>query len=172
MLSSIDQAHCDLIYGLAVSLKPVNILEIGYGEGASARALWDAMCFNGNLCRYTIVDNWLGHQGKPPIEVQEHEIYSMSEEEFYRDRADSDYSYDLILSDADHGQADRWFDLSLRMLRSPGLLIYHDVTNANHPNLRRLITMAITAGLPSLIFDKSTRPDEHCERGLLIISKV
>lgn len=173
MTNAIDDAHCALIYGLAVSLKPKSVLELGYGEGASARALWAAMQYNANGCRYTLVDDWRGHDGQvldaPPLLGVEVEILSMPEEEFYRSTVSG--SYDLILSDADHEHADQWFDQSLAMVRAPGLLIYHDVTNPNHPNLTKLILEANLRGYSHLVFNRSSRADEACERGLLVISK-
>lgn len=175
MINRIDEAHCDLIYGLAVSLKPTFVLELGYGEGASARALWAAMQFNDNGCRYTLVDDWRAHGGHAPGLVPELlgvdlEVLSMTEADFYSTFPQTD-SYDLILSDADHEHSHQWFEQSLAMLRAPGLLIYHDVANPNHPNLAKLVLEANVRGFSHLVFSKSSRPDEQCERGLLIISK-
>jgi predicted O-methyltransferase YrrM len=169
MTSPIDQAHCDLIYGLAVSLKPTSVLELGYGQGASFRALWKALTYNEINCRYTLLDDWRAHSGKPAPELKglPLEILSMSEAEFYNDHA-KPCSYDLILSDADHGHAHEWFSQSLDMLRSPGLLIYHDAANPDHPNMGDLDL----TGLSFLIFNKSSRPEENCERGLLVIFRT
>jgi predicted O-methyltransferase YrrM len=164
----IDQAHCDLIYGLTVSLKPAAILELGYGKGASFKALWHALVYNGLNCHYTLVDDWRAHAGHPPHELDElpMEILSMTEAQFYKDHA-KPHSYDLILSDADHLHAHEWFAQSLEMVRQPGLLIYHDASNPDHRNLMELDLR----GLRYLLFNKSSRPEEWCERGLLVISK-
>jgi predicted O-methyltransferase YrrM len=171
MTNPIDQAHCELIYGLAVSLKPRAILELGYGQGASARALWRAVVYNGIQCQYDLVDDWRDHAGRIPQELEGMEkIFSMTEVEFYRTNFEFE-CYDLILSDADHEHAHQWFDQSLAMLRSPGLLIYHDVCNPNHPALGDLISRADSAGLSRLVFNKNSRPGEQCNRGLLVISK-
>jgi predicted O-methyltransferase YrrM len=165
MIEGIDKAHCDLIYGLAVSLKPKSVLEIGYGQGNSFEALWKALAYNNINFRYTLVDDWRGHQGRPAPELDglPIEILSMTEEAFYREH--SDQSYNIILSDADHGHAHQWFEQSLEMVRAPGLLIYHDASNPNHPNLGELNLF----GHCWALFNRSSRPDEHCERGLLVI---
>jgi predicted O-methyltransferase YrrM len=171
MTNPIDEAHCDLIYGLAVSLKPSNILELGYGQGASARALWKAMGYNQIECRYTVIDDWRDYSGKPSHDLDDLpiKILSMTEEEFYRSHPEPN-SYDLIVSDADHENSHRWFYQTFGMLRAPGLLIYHDVTNPNHPNLGGLIEKTKKAGLSYMVFNRSSRPGEECGRGLLIIS--
>jgi predicted O-methyltransferase YrrM len=171
MTNPIDQAHCYLIYGLACSLKPTSILELGYGEGSSSRALRAAMHFNEIPCRYVVVDDWRAHGGQIPFELNKAEVFSMTEEAFYNGPAKGE-SFDLILSDADHEHSDGWFEQSLSILRSPGLLIYHDVTNPNHPNLATLAQRAMTAHYDILLFNKSSRAGEQCERGLLVISKA
>jgi predicted O-methyltransferase YrrM len=99
------------------------------------------------------------------------QVFSMSEEEFYRSSQGKKDLYDLILSDADHGQAETWFDQSVQLLRDGGILVYHDYANPNHPNLATIPGRAMSKELSFLCFASSSRNDEACERGLLVIQK-
>jgi predicted O-methyltransferase YrrM len=180
----IDRCHCDLIYGLAVSLKPTRILELGYGEGASARALWAAMIYNGRDCWYVLVDDWRSTQPQFPLSERhppktlvalaprQTQFFTMLEADFYDSMKPESDLYELILSDCDHENAHLYYQDSLRLLKPGGLLIYHDVTNPNHPKLKSIVTQANESGYPTLVFNKSSRPDEECQRGLLVIRKT
>lgn len=171
---AIDQCHCDLIYGLIVSSKPRDILELGFGHGASASAIQRGILFNGIQANHTIVDNWHDWNGKRPDDalnvmpwIHAH-IVEKDESEFLCHCEDT---YDFILSDGDHHHADQTFEDAWRCLKKHGILIYHDVTNRMFPNLFDLRGHAEEKNAPNILFAKSTRPDEECERGLLVIFK-
>jgi predicted O-methyltransferase YrrM len=171
----IDDCHIDLIYGLAVSQKPNSILELGWGSGRSAKAIIKAIKYNGNYPRYTIVDNWMDFNGKIPKEAAEiHErealIITSEEESFIRG---CKFSYDFILSDADHCWSHLWFEQTFdNVLRSGGIMVCHDIMNRDgYPRLYDIVVNCQNRGIRHAIFDKNSRNDERCERGLLVIFK-
>jgi predicted O-methyltransferase YrrM len=166
---AIDQAHCDLIYGLIVSLKPRDVLEFGLGSGASATAIAKGLLFNDLKCSYTIVDNWHDWKGVEPgfhLEALEFPlpiIVNQDETEFCN-TLEKD-SYDFILSDADHANAEKNAGKLYYALRSPGIMIFHDVCNPGWPNLRVLKGSYAN----SVLFNKNSRDGEECDRGLLVV---
>lgn len=170
---AIDKAHCDLIYGLVVSAKPRDVLELGYGTGASSLSISEALEYNENAlfnsakelqAKYTIVDNWNDWNGEEP-DIHQHRfsLVTMDETEFCSNLQKD--SYDFILSDADHANAEKNAGKLFYALRSPGILIFHDVTNPGWPNLRVLLGSYAN----SVLFNKSSRQNEECDRGLLVI---
>lgn len=165
---AIDRAHCDLIYGLVVSSKPRDVLELGWGTGASARVIASALSYNGGTCSYTLVDNWHDWGGKMPegLEGWEPAIHMKDETEFCSSLEKD--SYDFILSDADHGNAEKNADALYCALRYGGVLIFHDVCNPGWPNLHSLQTKPYWN---SVLFDKNSRDGEECDRGLLVVFK-
>jgi predicted O-methyltransferase YrrM len=84
-------------------------------------------------------------------------------------------TYDLIMSDGDHQQADQWFEHVFDKLVNPGgVLIYHDINlvDANaFQNLIEIYNRVKAHGLSHYLFNKNSRNDERCQRGLLVIFK-
>jgi len=170
-----DRCHFDLIYGLLVSHKPRSVLELGMGSGAGTNLILAAFDYN-NIpnVHLTCVDNWLDWDYQKPKEVKQYEdcgveVITSTEYDFV---TTCDSTYDFIISDTDHFRAEQWFDKTLSLLNPGGLLIYHDVTNPEIPNLARILQETREQGLIHLLLNKSTRLDEHCERGLLVIQKA
>jgi len=171
----IDQAHADLLTGLVQANKPRTVLEMGAGGGASLTAILAGLEYNQQDYAYTLVDNWLDFGFKQPPELDQ-----------YRDRiqiitsAERDYvmncnaSYDFIMSDADHQNAEKWFDRVYNNLLNPnGILVYHDVNlfENDFPNLRLILEMVTKLKINHKLFNVNSRPDERCQRGLLVIFK-
>jgi hypothetical protein len=81
--------------------------------------------------------------------------------------------YDFILADADHHRSNRWFDrVYNHLLSGNGILIYHDVTNRDCPNLHNIYVACVEFKIPHMLFNKNSHLSERCDRGLLVISKT
>jgi predicted O-methyltransferase YrrM len=171
---AIDDAHCDLIYGLVRSQKPRSILEIGYGSGRSSLRIRQAVNDNRGDCDYTIVDNWHDWNGSKPTHTAEAfefgaTIVEMDEGEFVNSCRET---FDFILIDADHSKSEQYFDrVYWTLTNTGGILIYHDVTNRGWPNLYEIKKMCIDRDARYRLFNKNSSPGERCDRGLLVIFK-
>lgn len=167
-----DQCHLDLIYGLGVAQKPKKVLELGMGSGVVTDVLLKAFRYNDIPLDLTCVDNWMDWNFKKPAEVSHYEesgvkVVTSAERDFVLSCKEK---YDLIISDADHDRSQEWFEQSLFLLKSGGIIIYHDVTNPSFPDLHTHYSLAKQRGSSYFLFNHSSRKDEGCERGLLIIS--
>lgn len=172
---AIDEAHCKLIYGLVVSQKPRSILELGFGEGASSAHISEAIAFNNIPFNYTIVDNWLDWGGTMPANLPHllgAKIEESDEEVFVERSIVSGRKWDFILSDADHHKSDKWFwKVYTQLLNEHGIFVLHDITNPGFPNLESILHMIRAYNYRHNLFNTSSRSDEECERGLLVIFK-
>lgn len=171
----IDIAHKDLIYGLVVSAKPKNILELGLGGGRSADAIINGIDYNQNEAQFTIVDNWFDTNFKMPEGVAEKysnaNIVTSSEEDFV---LSCEETFDFIFSDADHFKSDQWFERVFdNILERDGILIYHDINlfEDSFLNLRKIYTRVLERGLNHFLFNKNSFDGERCHRGILVIFK-
>ena len=172
----IDQAHAELIYGLVVASKPVNLLELGLGGGKSVDSVLAGLEYNKQPYSYTLVDNWLDWNGSIPDGVEEKyanvlQIVTSDEKEFVYS---CQQKYDFIVSDADHYRTDQWFKYVYdNLLEDNGILIYHDVDffGNSFPNLRQIYFTAVKNGYSFKLFNKNSLPGEQCQRGLMVIFK-
>lgn len=176
----IDQCHIDLISSLIKTSKPKKVLELGFGSGKSSRAIIDALKFNQTEFNYTLVENWVDWNYKPQYDqvqfLKGEGISLVNSDELHFVFSTQD-TYDFILSDADHWNTDKWFEYVFKnLLNDGGILIYHDVSLGPHKNvdlyfknLDNIYYKAKGMGLKMLHFNKSSRDDEKCERGLLVI---
>jgi len=175
---AIDQCHAALVYGVAVSQKPKRILELGYGSGRVTDMIQRARSFNGHASHYVLVDSWLDWGGTPPQgiavrrEYGEIEIITSTEEDFVKGCKDQ---FDLIFSDADHLRSHEWFPEVIEKLLAPmGIAFFHDVMSPDYPNLRQTLHWLLSnahKGYVARVFDESSRNDERCDRGLLMVMK-
>jgi predicted O-methyltransferase YrrM len=174
----IDTAHSNLLIGLVQSNKPKTMLEIGIGGGQATDAMLSALEFNQQPFSYDIVDCWWDWHGVKPEGVDEKygdkcNIITSYEKDFV---FSTDKTYDFIMSDGDHHSTDQWFEHVFDKLLNPGgILVYHDVTLIDKPNifpnLRNIYYKAKDLGLRFHLFDKDSRSDERCWRGILVIFK-
>ena len=164
----IDSCHIDYISGVVRALKPVNVLELGLGTGAPATAILNAIAANkrGNL---TVVDNWQdfsnAHPTNAAFDQTNLSVITATEEMFINNAAPV---YDLILSDADLYNTQRWWEKIVQLVRPGGCVFFHDVTYAGAPNLRQIYEESKHKYSVQL-FNTSTTSDEACERGLLAV---
>lgn len=168
---AIDNNHIELIYGIIISHKPQNILEIGIGSGLLTKKILSAFKYNGIKNNLDCVDNFFDWSGIAPshiLDIKDINLIYKSEEEFIRT---CEKKYDLIISDADHFNSHKWIDKTCCLLNENGILIYHDITNKMFPNLSSIISFfEINSSKYSyFIFNKNSRNDERCDRGLLIV---
>jgi predicted O-methyltransferase YrrM len=186
----VDVCHGDLIASLVKCHKPKNVLELGFGSGFTSKKIMEALDYNdegetkpeyGPPAKYTLVDNWLDWNGKAPTELQEFtnrrvNIVESSEHNFVFGAKET---WDFIFSDADHFNAEKWFDHVFdNLLNENGILIYHDILLQPppdggfwFPNLGKILLRARERKLSHVMFNKDSRADERCWRGLLVIFK-
>jgi predicted O-methyltransferase YrrM len=174
-IAAIDEAHASLVTSLVACRKPRTVLELGFGAGRSCRSILNGLAFNGVSYSFDLVDNWLDFDGKPPAEVAKPEYASVK----FTTQGEKDFvfscnrKFDFIFSDADHIHTQDWFEHVFdNLLDREGILIYHDVTNAQFfPNLLRIYTDAIRRDVHHMLFNYSSRKDERCDRGMLVLFK-
>lgn len=172
---AIDEAHAALVQALVLSRKPRSVLELGFGAGASCRAILKGLRYNTSPASFHVVDNWIDHKGVPPEEIKKPEydgvrFVNSGEHEYV---STCDKTFQFIFSDADHLRTQEWFELVYDKLLEPeGILVYHDVSNARlFPNLLRIYSDSIRRNYHHMLFNYNSRPDERCDRGLLVIFK-
>jgi predicted O-methyltransferase YrrM len=168
---ALDLAHAALLAGAVASLKPARVLELGVGSGYTTRAVLQALAWNGRG-ELTCVDNWADWGGREPPHAQALRdagaVLVTAGESDYLVRCPDDH-FDVLVSDADHQQSDRWLDLHLRVVRDGGWLFFHDTANASFPNLGLVVRKVEALGLAHRHFTEGSRPDERCERGWLLV---
>jgi len=172
---AIDPCHAALIHALVRSQKPQDLLEIGIGSGASTDAILAALEQNGTRGSYTLVDNWVDFGGVIPASVRSKyegrvNLVTADEKDFV---AGCRERFDFIFSDGDHLRTQEWFPrVYADLLRDDGILIYHDVTNvALFPNLLNIYRECIERRIPHYLFNRNSREEERCDRGLLVMFK-
>ena len=169
---AMDRNHIHLIHALITCNKTESVLEIGIGSGLVTNSIIDAFNYNQQQVNLTCVDNFLDWNGNAPIGFERFQdsikfIHS-NEKEFVSTHK---LTYDFIISDADHHHTNEWVDKTFNLLNPNGILIYHDVTNKDFPNLFEIVQFAKNNKIRYSLFNKSSLSDERCERGLLVIYK-
>ena len=177
-LVKIDVAHANLLNGLVQSNKPRTVLEIGLGGGQATDAILSGLEYNQQSYQYDIVDCWLDWGGVMPPGVTEKyasrcNIITAFEKDYV---FGTDKTYDFIMSDGDHHNAEKWFEHVFDKLLNPGgILIYHDINVFNEPdsfpNLVEIYEKCKKYNLSHHLFNANSLEDERCQRGLLIIFK-
>ncbi len=173
----IDRAHANMVQALVECNKPQTILEFGIGGGQSTDAILAGLYFNQQPFEYTLVDNWHDWGGQRPAGVNEKygdriTIIDSGEREYV---FSCEKRYDFIMSDGDHFQTDQWFEYVFENLLNPGgIIIYHDVNFVDADafmNLKNLYFKCKEYNIRHQLFNRNSRSDERCQRGLLIIFK-
>jgi hypothetical protein len=188
----VDFCHGDLIANLVKCHKPKKVLELGFGSGFTTRKILEALEYNetgplvpayGPPAKYTLVDNWLDWReaGKPPPDMTEFQtprttLVVSNEHDFVFSAKEK---WDFIFSDADHFNTDKWFEYVFdNLLNDNGILIYHDICVKApesgefwFPNLASILHKTRERKLSHFLFNKDSRVDEKCWRGLLVIFK-
>lgn len=167
---AIDANHINLIASLVVCSKPKSILELGIGSGSTTSALMEAIAYNRNDAKLTCVDNFNDWDGFPPSGVFDIpvELIVKSERDFI---AGCTEKYSFIVSDADHDRSHEWAVKTLALLDDGGIAVFHDVCNPSYSNLASIVGIVEWAKLPHIVFNQSSRDDERCDRGLLVVFK-
>jgi len=176
--SAIDKNHAFLIFSTVVSKKPENILEIGIGEGIATYALYGGIKYNG-MGNLTCVDNWSDFDGQPPPHIDFFEsqginiIAPMEEKNFILNSPSN--TYDFIVSDGDHMHSHEWIEDTLRIAKDNAVLFFHDTNSDGNNNVsfatKKILERIKDLKLPYYHFTESSRPDERCNRGLLMVFK-
>ena len=169
-LVKMDDCHIDLIYALMIAHKPKNVLEIGIGSSVVTNRIIEAFDYNDIKPDITCVDNFIDWGGVPPLDLDTYgKRYVVSNEKDFVFSCKEKYNF--IISDADHEHTNEWVDKTLGLLKDNGILIYHDVTNYQYPNLGEIISICENHNINHLLFNRSSLKSERCERGLLVIQR-
>lgn len=170
----IDRNHANFVCALVMCAKPQRILELGFGAGEATRSILAGLRYNERPFEYTVVDNWVDFGGIQPELTRTQEFSAVTfvtsgELEFVKELHGA---YNFIFSDADHYNTQHWFEhVYTNLLSRDGVLIYHDVTNPQFPNLLRIYTDTIKNDYDHILLNASSRSDERCGRGMLVIFK-
>src|SRR5262249_7941748 len=132
------------------------------GQGRSMGSIWQGIGFNHMKASYTLLDNWSDYDGNVPQYLVKRfelanfktDILSMQEADFWARCPIAEHSIDLLVSDADHGNADKTFPQALDLMRPCGIMIYHDVCNVNHPNLTNIGLYCSLKHIDFMVFNK------------------
>jgi predicted O-methyltransferase YrrM len=168
----IDRNHAELVTALVKCVKPRTVLELGFGAGEATKAIMAGLNYNEMQFSYTLVDNWQDFGGRRPAATNAEEFshidFVTSDEQAFVEGCKD--QFDFIFSDADHFSAQNWFQKVYDdLLRPGGILLYHDVTNPELPNLREIYDRVLSHEYRHALFSENSRSDERCDRGLLVI---
>ena len=172
--AAIDSAHGMLILGCLMSSKSKNILEIGIGTGFITNMLLNAIEYN-QIGHLTSVDNFHDLGGNFPNEVLENlklnqkikVIAPMQERDFVFSCEEN--SFDFLVSDGDHLHAGEWADQVFKIMKPDAIMFFHDVNSPGYINLKNYKTRSDALNKPNFLFKESSRPDEDCHRGILMV---
>jgi hypothetical protein len=124
--------------------------------------------------KLTCVDNWFDWHGIEPPEISAFRESGVSvvapvEEKSFIEGCPSD-SFDFVVSDGDHRNSGSWVDEYFRITKPDGFIYFHDTNNKEvFPSIARIEQRVMQLKLPHFHFTQSSRDDERCERGLLLV---
>lgn len=172
--AAIDSAHGMLILGALMSSKSKNVLEIGIGTGFITNMLLNAIEYN-KIGHLTSVDNFHDLGGNLPNQTldilktkQNIKIIAPMEEKDFVFSCEEN-SFDFLVSDGDHLHAGEWVDQIFKIMKPDSIMFFHDVNNPGYLNLRNYKTRSDELGKPNFLFKESSRSDEDCHRGILMV---
>jgi len=171
--AAIDFAHAVIILGSLVSSKPENVLEIGIGTGSITNILLNGIDYN-QIGKLTCIDNFHDLGGNLPKSTLENLktkniniIAPIEEKDFVFSQQEN--TYDFLVSDGDHLHSGEWVDQMFSIIKPNSFMFFHDVNNPDYINLMNYKLRADELNKPNYLFTKSSRPDENCSRGLLMV---
>lgn len=172
--AAIDSAHGMLILGSLMSSKSKNILEIGIGTGFITNMLLNAIEYN-QVGKLTSVDNFHDLGGNLPNHVLDNLktnknikiVAPMEERDFVFSCGEN--SFDFLVSDGDHLHAGEWVDQIFKIINPDSIMFFHDINNSGYPNLKNYKIRADELNKPNFLFKESSRQDEDCSRGILMV---
>lgn len=172
--AAIDIPHGMLIFSTLLSAKPLNILEIGIGTGFITNLILEGINYN-QLGQLTSIDNFHDLGGNLPNSTLEQLktksnikiIAPIEEREFVFKSSENEF--DFLVSDGDHLHAGEWADQIFKIMKPNSFMFFHDVNNPGYPNLMNYKILAEKYNKPNFLFTRSSRKDEECERGLLMV---
>ena len=171
---AIDVPHGMLILGALLSAKPKNVLEIGIGTGFITNLLLDGISYN-QIGELTSIDNFHDLGGNLPNSTLENlktkpniKIIAPIEEKDFVFSIEEN-QFDFIVSDGDHLHAGEWAEQIFKILKPDSFMFFHDVNNPGYPNLMNYKILADKYNKPNFLFKDSSRQDEDCQRGILMV---
>jgi len=172
--AAVDLNHGILMLGALMSAKPINILEIGIGTAFCSELLLQGIKYN-QIGKLTCVDNLHDLNGNLPIDTLNYlkdkqvSIAVQSEKDFVFSRQENEF--DFLVSDGDHNHAHEWTDQIFKIMKPDSFMFFHDVMEKGY-SLIEYKNQAEKLGKPYYLFNISSRAEEKCERGwLMIINK-
>lgn len=167
---SIDVCHNMLLFGAVMSHKPDRILELGIGDGYTTMSLLYGIKFNGKGSLVSI-DNY-SYRNQAALDMLKKAganiVAPVGEEEFVKSQADD--AYDFLVSDADHNNSGKWTDDIFRIVRNDGVIFVHDIFY--NPSVTMYLKECQRLNKPYFLFNSSSRKDEECELGWLMIKNT
>lgn len=169
-MAVMDAAHAALVYGLVAASKPQYVLELGIGQGALTQAILQALQFN-EYGRLTSVDNLSIFGGTQPdhfpfLMQLGAQIVIRDEKDFCENIAKDD-TFDLLVADADHS-FDHMNSYS-RIVKTEGIILIHNTGFDGEQGFRYPFEWAANNDYPYRLFQTSSRKDENCGRGILMV---
>ena len=166
-----DFNHGMMIFASVLSKKPKLILELGFGTGFVTGLILDAIDYNGCGVLH-VVDNWLDFKFEKPPEVKAFEnrgamVITSDEHKFVSSCPTG--PYDFLVSDAGH--QGNFFDEHCRICTNGAMMFFHDTNQPQYPGLFAIEARALAKKMMCVQFAESSRPDEDCGRGLLLVVK-
>jgi len=182
--AGIDIAHAMLLFGVLLSQKPKNILELGIGTGVVSETILNAMKYNSTDYKYDALDNcflisdwvsgaWDRAGGYPTRNyinrLKNENVNLIGDDEGNYVRNCESNKYDLIISDADHTYAGERAEHIFRICKPNGIIFFHDICCKEYVSLHKYIEYVNKNSIPHYIFNQSSRNDEICHRGWLMV---
>jgi predicted O-methyltransferase YrrM len=171
---AVDLNHAILMLGALMSSKPKNILEIGIGTGFCSELLLQGIEYN-QFGRLTCVDNLYDLGGNLPVSILDSlinrgvSVIEKNEKDFVSSCRENEY--DFLVSDGDHNNAHEWCEQIFKIIKPNSIMFFHDISNPSY-SLMKYKEEADALNKPNILFNVSSRKDENCERGwLMVINK-
>jgi hypothetical protein len=171
---SIDLCHGMTVFGIGLSAKPKNILELGIGTGFVTDLLLKVIEYN-QVGELTCVDNFHDLGGNLPestlnrLRNTKAKIFAPIEERHFVQSVQEN-TYDFLISDADHNHAGEWVDQIFKIMKPNSFMFFHDVNG--YENLKNYLLLSEKYNKPYFLFEENTRNYEECNRGwLMVINK-
>lgn len=172
--AAIDIPHGVLILGALISAKPTNILEIGIGTGFITNLLLQGIEYNG-IGQLTSIDNFHDLGGNLPNSTLDilktkqniNIIAPIEEKDFVYSCQEN--QFDFLVSDGDHLHSGEWVDQIFKIMKPNAFMFFHDTNNKDYPNLKNYQIKSQESNRPNYLFHKSSRNDENCDRGILMV---
>lgn len=168
---SVDLCHGLTVFGVGVSAKPKNILELGIGTGFITSILLRVIQYN-QIGELTCVDNFHDLGGNLPqttldqLKQTQAKIFAPIEEKEFVHSVNEN-TYDFLVSDADHNHAGEWAEQIFKIMKPNSFMFFHDING--YENLKNYLYLSEKYNKPHFLFQENSTNYEECNRGWLMV---